>query len=141
MCRSPRPRPSPSPCPQPPRHQRRPAPRLSIDATKSAYIFNFGKKAGETLATVWATDKGYLRYMIQEKKIHTEPRMADLCAALSATGILDLYAGALDDTTALPDEERVVRAHAALVRMRTTPLAHVAKRLDDVIAMLAPRGS
>mmetsp|Transcript_10453 Transcript_10453/g.25880 ORF Transcript_10453/g.25880 Transcript_10453/m.25880 type:complete len:261 (+) Transcript_10453:556-1338(+) len=67
MCRSPRPRPSPSPCPQPPRHQRRPAPRLSIDATKSAYIFNFGKKAGETLATVWATDKGYLRYMIQEK--------------------------------------------------------------------------
>jgi len=30
-----------------------------------------------------ATDKGYLRYMIQEKKIHTEPRMADLCAALA----------------------------------------------------------
>jgi hypothetical protein len=75
------------------------------------------------------------------QKIHTEPRMADLCAALSATGILDLYAGALDDTTTLPDEERVVRAHAALVRMRTTPLAQVAKRLDDVIAMLAPRAS
>jgi len=34
-----------------------------------------------------------------------------------------------------------VRAHAALVRMRTTPLAQVAKRLDDVIAMLAPRAS
>mmetsp|Transcript_87662 Transcript_87662/g.263578 ORF Transcript_87662/g.263578 Transcript_87662/m.263578 type:complete len:274 (-) Transcript_87662:408-1229(-) len=46
-----------------------PAPPVAsaVDATKSAYIFNFGKKAGETLATVWATDKGYLRYMIQEK--------------------------------------------------------------------------
>ena len=193
----------------------------AVDASRSTYVFTFGKKAGESLASVWATDKGYLRYMIQEKvrapcdarrvarcraraarhvrardartharttlpcapprvcaaprpclrptgrararalhgmhshvpppapptaavcaasqKIHMDSKMGELRTALAATGILALYAGELADTSNLPDEERIVRAHSALVRMRTTPLVDVGKRLDEVISLLAPR--